>query len=162
MAGIDFGQLRKYVVQPVLRHLDPEIPYSENAVELILGTIAQESQGTYLRQLGGGPALGMIQMEPLTHDDHWKNYLDYRPDLAAKVMDLELPKWLGFKGAEELIGNLYYAVAMCRVHYRRKPGALPATVDGMANYWKRNYNSFKGAGMPREFVENYRKYVENT
>ena len=160
--SIDFKQLREYVVRPVLEHLDPEIPYSLRAENLILGTIAQESHGEYLHQLGRGPALGIIQMEPATHDDIWENFLRYNDSLSERVSALELPEWLGAHGAPELIGNLYYATAMCRVHYWRKPGALPATVEGMANYYKKWYNSFKGAATPKEFIENYRKYVENT
>jgi hypothetical protein len=52
--------------------------HSESAVNLLLGTAAQESQfGTYFRQIGGGPALGVFQMEPDTEIDIWDNYLRY-------------------------------------------------------------------------------------
>lgn len=160
--SIDFGQLRKYVVRPVLHHLAPEIPYSLEAENLIMGTIAQESHGQYLKQLGRGPALGVIQMEPRTHDDIWSNYLAYGQNLAGKVQDLELPRFLGLHGPGELVGNLYYATAMCRVFYRRLPDALPAADDvpGMADLWKRRYNTYLGAGTVAEFISNYHKYVE--
>src|SRR5258708_26545125 len=36
-------------------------------------------------QLGGGPAVGLFQMEPTTHDDCWTNFLNFRPVLAGKV-----------------------------------------------------------------------------
>lgn len=157
--SIDFKQLRSHVVRPVLEHLDPEIPYSLDAENLILGTIAQESHGSYLKQLGRGPALGLIQMEPATHDDIWQNWLEYKPDVAAKVLELELPHYLGLHGAGELVGNLYYAVAMCRVFYRRLPDAIPNDINGMAKLWKRRYNTYLGAGTEREFRDNYRQYV---
>lgn len=54
-----------YVVRPVLRVMSA---WSQPAEDLVMGTAAQESRLTYLRQLGGGPALGLWQMEPATHD----------------------------------------------------------------------------------------------
>ena len=47
------------LVERVLKEVDL---YSESAVNLILGTIAQESRfGTYLKQVGSGIAKGVIQ-----------------------------------------------------------------------------------------------------
>src|SRR5260221_162978 len=54
-------------------------------VELLLGTALQESGLTYRVQLGGGPARGLFQMEPNTHDDIWDNFLKYRVPLATAV-----------------------------------------------------------------------------
>ncbi|KAF0118141.1 MAG: hypothetical protein FD149_866 [Rhodospirillaceae bacterium] len=69
------------VIRPTLLHLGLHSPAAE---ALLLGTAIQESRlGTYLRQTGGGPALGVYQMEPATHEDIWTNFLAYRPDLAA-------------------------------------------------------------------------------
>lgn len=160
--GIDINQLRKYVVTPVLKHLDPAIPYSEAAENLILGTIAQESHGShYIHQLGTGPAVGMCQMEPNTHDDIWKNFLRYKDDLREKVKILELEGWYDDHNAREMAGNNYYAVAMCRVHYWRVPHGLPDAGDirGLAEYWKQFYNTPLGAGTVEEFMQNYRRFV---
>lgn len=157
--SIDFSQLRHHVVRPTLKHFEPVIPYGIEAEDLILGTIAQESHGRYLKQLGRGPALGVIQMEPFTFNDIYDNYLAYQPEIMAKLEDLELPEWLGVHGPKEIIGNLYYAVAMCRIFYRRLPDALPADVEGMADLWKRRYNTYLGAGTREEFIRNYEKYI---
>ena len=57
--------LREDVVRPVLKVMDK---WSEAAENLVLGTAAKESaMGQDLRQRGGGPALGIYQMEPATH-----------------------------------------------------------------------------------------------
>ena len=43
--------------------------YSRNAEELLMLTAACESNlGHYFKQLGGGPALGIFQVEPATYD----------------------------------------------------------------------------------------------
>jgi len=80
------GQLRGDIVYPTLHYIGL---WSDAAETLILGTIAQESRcGEYVKQVGGGPALGICQMEPATHDDIWLNYLHYKPVLAHKIRQL--------------------------------------------------------------------------
>ncbi len=141
--GINPAQLRELIVQPVLKHLELHTLAAEN---LVVGTALVESNAGYLAQIKG-PAFGLWQMEPATHDDVWKNFLAYRHRLSALVKELELPDWYG-NDARELAGNLYYAAAMCRVHYYRVPERLPEPQDaqGMAQYWKTYYNTHLGAG----------------
>ena len=151
---IDPTQLRGLVVFPVLESLGL---HSEAAVDLLMGTCAQESQcGRYLKQLGTGPAIGVFQMEPATHKDLWENFLHHRPQLADKVAALA-----GRKGPrpEEMVGNLNYASAMCRVHYFRRPEALPKTLKGQAEYWKKWYNTAAGAGTVDEYLVNWKRYI---
>jgi hypothetical protein len=113
----------------------------------VLGTALVESNARFIKQVGGGPALGICQMEPATHDDIWAHYLRYDGELAEKLNELQTSASIT-EGASELIGNLYYAVAMCRVHYRRVRSPLPYATDvaGMARYWKQFYNTLLGAG----------------
>lgn len=141
----------KHVIRPTLEHMEMG---GRAAEELLLGTAVQESRLVYLHQLGGGPAKGVFQMEPATHKDLWENYLSYRPDLVGKIRDLTTA---AFPGDQEMEGNMYYAAAMCRVHYRRIPKALPAAGDleDQADYWKEFYNTYLGAGTVEEYIENY-------
>lgn len=159
--GLNDSQLRESVIQPVLQHLGLE---SDAAVQLILATGRQESHLAYLRQLGNGPALGIFQMEPATHDDIWNNYLAYRDELADNVRSLAI----GTKqipDPTQMVGNLFYAAAMCRVHYLRVPEPLPAADDlaGQAQYWKTYYNTELGRGTVDEFIANNNPHhnVEN-
>lgn len=149
---LDVVQFKKYVIQPALKAIGS---YSPAAEELVLGTALQESRLQYLRQLGNGPARGVFQMEPATHDDIWKNYLKYKPDLAADVMALA-----HVRHSESLTTDLLYAAAMCRIHYLRAPAALPEQGDyeGQAAYWKEYYNTYLGAGTEEEYLENWETY----
>lgn len=115
-------QLRRYIIEPVLQDLGL---LSAAAVNLLLGTCAQESRmGHFLRQQGGGPALGIFQMEPATHADIWANYLMFHEDLAGRIWSY-LPDASRSPDPDYLICNLKYATAMARVHYRRSPLPLP-------------------------------------
>lgn len=142
--GINPQQLKLHVIRPTLQHLSLWSPAAE---QLVLGTALTESRGEFIKQLGSGPALGLWQMEPATHDDIWQNYLRYNPELAGAVSELTTAAAIT-KGALEMAGNLYYGGAMCRVHYRRVRHALPTAGDALqlARYWKDFYNTLQGAG----------------
>jgi hypothetical protein len=156
------SQFKDLIVVPTLKYLDPEIPFSDAAVNLLLLTWATESHGgKYIKQLGGGPALSVFQMERATHDDHWKNWLRYKPDLWTKVDTLTLRHQFLLDRFDELAGNLYYATAMARVHYFRSRYPLPSADDeiGLAMMWKDVYNTHLGKGVPDKAINDYRKYV---
>lgn len=132
------------------------------AEQLVLGTAIQESLLVHRRQLGNGPARGLFQMEPATHDDCWTNFLKFRTALAERVRHTLAP------GQEPVATTLEvndrYAAAMCRVRYLRVPAAMPSADDiaAMANYWKQHYNTPLGAGAPEEFLEKWPHYVNAT
>lgn len=137
---IDPSQLLKEIIRPVLKGLDL---WSEAAECIVLGTACVESEcGRWVRQLGGGPALSIFQEEPATHDDIWLNYLAFRPDLARKVRLLMINSENPM--AEEMVGNLLYATAMCRIQYYRFLEPLPGYLRGQAEYWKKYYNTKAG------------------
>ncbi len=152
---MDPSQFRVEVVRPVLVHLGLHSAAAEN---LLVGTALHESGGLrWLRQLGGGPAFGIYQIEPSTHDDIWRNYLRFRPrlnDRVARLAAIEPTR------PEQLITNLAYATAIARVHYLRVPAPLPDADDlgGLARYWKRHFNTHKGAGTVAGFIESYRRF----
>lgn len=143
-------QIRQLIIKPVLETLGL---YSKEAEDLLYGTACKESNcGEYISQYPAGPAKGIFQMEPATANDIYNNYLKYKPDLKARVDALRCD---GLTLEENLMGNLYYAAAMCRVHYLRQPGAIPKDLQGQAEYWKKYYNTSGGKGMAAEYVKAY-------
>lgn len=157
---MDHRQLREHVIRPVLRYLDA---YSESAEELLVLTAAHESlMGEYLHQTGGGPAVGIYQMEPATHDDIWASYLAYRHALAERIAETRTGLFQASgQPALEMAGNLYYATAMARAHYLRVPETLPGSDDslGLAGYWKSHYNTTAGAGTVAQALSHYQRYA---
>ena len=150
---IPASQLKTLIITPVLAKL--ALPNPDAASELLLATAMQESAcGNMIVQEGGGPALGIWQMEPATELDLHTNFLAFRPALAAAISGLTLGSQLA---SSELPGNLYYACAMARVQYYRSPDPLPAVgdVDGQAAFYLRVYNA-GGKATTAEFVANWR------
>jgi hypothetical protein len=164
---IDFYQFREHVVIPTLKYLDSEIPYSEEAVDLLMMTCAHESTGgTYLRQKGMTDvrgAFGVYQMELATHEDIWDNFIENRDSLSDIVKEITSDY---LKPSMDLISNLAYATAMARVHYWRVPEALPSKDD--IRYWpklgiyaKKYYNTHLGKATSSKYVTDYFVWRDN-
>lgn len=129
--------------------------WSEAAEQLLLGTALAESGLTERVQRAGGPAKGLFQMEPRTHDDIWSNFLRYRRPLGTAVSALARDPSAPSSADMEM--NDAYACAMARIHYLRVPAALPPAGDHdrMANYWKAYYNTAGGMGTVTHFVDTW-------
>jgi hypothetical protein len=171
---MDATHLRAYVILPTLKALDLWSPAAET---LLVGTAAHESaMGKYLHQVRG-PALGIYQIEPITHFDVWANFLKYKTGLRDKVLGMIPQNMLRHDsatginyGAESmLMTDLAYATVIARLLYLRIPAPAPdnthlpfpadGDIDGMAAYWKRYYNTPKGAGTVGEFKAHYAQYA---
>ena len=153
-------QLRELIIRPLLEDLAYSglIKYSPAAEDLLIATACAESQcGHYIRQEtndGYGPAMGVYQMEPATAHDIYRSWIKYRPSLYFYY--------------DKFSGNLYcmeYATFMARVHYYRVSEALPAhnpNIDvyltSLGEYWKKYYNTEKGAGTIAGFIKKCEKY----
>ena len=148
---MDKDQLRS-LIERVLR--DSGL-YSESAVELLMLTAATESNlGQFIRQKGGGPALGIFQMEPSTYLDIWNNYIKYGKCKNIKYMYYE-------HGSANIEWDMKHAILMARVHYLRVSEPLPPAdnIVALAGYWKKYYNTKLGKGTVDKAVSKYKRYV---
>lgn len=153
---MDAQQLRD-LIRRVLKQADLIKYEDERDVELLMLTAAVESNlGQYIRQKGGGPALGIFQMEPDTEQDIWRNYIANRKELDWSVVDY----CTNIQDDSELEWNLAYAILMARIHYLRKPGKIPPAddIEGLADYYKRHYNTHLGKSTVEKAIVKYNKY----
>jgi hypothetical protein len=157
--GLDVNQFRLLIVRPALTRLSLWSQASEN---LVLGTALHESHLIYLKQIPNGPALGPFEMEPATHADIWDNYIEYRKDLKSAVSRLA-----SFFSSErpdpgEMVFNLIYAAAMCRIKYARVSDPLPHEGDplSLAKYWKLHYNTNLGKGTVEQALPHFYRSIQ--
>ena len=143
---LNIQQFRDEIVRPTLKEIGL---WSKSAERLVIGTALTESGLEYIKQIGG-PALGLYQCEPKTHKDIWDNFLLYRVPLAKKLNGFNID----YRDHKQLIWNIKYATAICRIHYLRDPNPLPDENDilGMANTWKDCYNTNQGKGTVEDFL----------
>jgi len=133
------------LIKRTLTAFDPAMA-TPVAVNLLLGTAAQESAfGRYLQQVHG-PAVGAFQMEPATFEWLREKYDAKYPELIHRQ-------------ADEMEWDLRLAIIMARLRYRAIPLALPeGDVVALAAYWKQHYNTPLGAGTPEEYIANYQRF----
>ena len=121
--------------------------YKPEALTAILMIIAHESnKGEYLFQVGGGPALGVIQMEPETHDSVWK---------AGESVKENADK-LGLKqDVTQLYKSLEYAIFMARQRLLMDTNPFPTGLKELSKYLKEYWN----AGGAAEELDYYHAFI---
>jgi len=153
---LDISQFRQYIITPALSNLQL---YSKDAEELLVFTCAVESDGgTFLHQISG-PAVGIYQCEPNTHNDIWRNYIIHRNNYVSQL-------GLNFgvstiPDVSRLMSDLLYASAICRLHYRRVKEALPPADDAekLYDYYKQYYNTSAGKSKKATSLRKYQAFL---
>ena len=147
---------KKQLIQAIISILTPApVSFaSSSAITLLVLTAATESKGgTYIKQING-PACGIFQMEPFTCRD-----IEAR---APGALHEWLVKMRGdYEHDYAMTYHLDYAIAVARVKYFmvREPLPTPDNIIGMALYWKKDWNTYEGAGKVDTAVDNYNLYI---
>lgn len=116
---------------------------------------AHESRmGTYLQQVKG-PALGMFQMEPRTHDDLFDNFLIQQPKLLNWVLDHSTPS----HHADQMAWNLKYSICMFRVFFMRFKEPIPVSIYDQSKYLKKYWNTEAGKATAQDYYKAYTEFV---
>jgi len=131
------------------------------AIDLVYETGYVESRYEYIKQLGTGPARSFWQVEPgMTGAlDNVKNYLGFRPKLAARCAEVtktDIDYWV--KGTEQdwdeiLLVNIASGIVHCRLKYWRSPLPLGSNAKENSKIWKTAYNTHLGSGTREKYIE---------
>lgn len=149
---MQYNQLKEAIIK-ILQKL--QLPINEDVVNLISEIACVESNcGDYIKQING-PACGIFQIEPNTAKDIINNYLAYRTQYKNKVMSTYINS---MTIEENLMYNLAFSVALCRIFFLRISESVPNTVEGRAEYWKKYYNTAYGKGTVEDYIKKVEKY----
>jgi len=137
------------------------------AEELVLGTAIKESGLIHLKQIGGGPACGLWQIEPFTGRDIIERYYyrDFRLRAVSRMLNRVLnqanPVILEERLIRELTSNLVLGCIVCRLKYRDAKPKLPnaGDLEAQSHYWKDHYNTAAGDGKPEEYVSAWKRIM---
>ena len=147
---------------------------SEEAVDLLMMTMAHESHlGTYLWQING-PAQGAFMIEPETWLDTMK-YIERKEWQGCIPWGQGLYGWY-YKPEENTEAsplNLSDSIVIARLHYWRVEEALPKKPSedsetygkydylmDLAVYAKKYYNTELGSATAEKYYEDYVRYVD--
>lgn len=114
--------------------------------------VAHESKGgTYWEQQGGGPALGIIQMEPWVHDDVWK-HSDNIHKWAKKLGYIE--------NVDLLRTSITYNILMMRSRFAMDTNPFPNDMLSMAEYLNNFWNGGDlGKATPEKYLNDFGWWV---
>ena len=141
-------QLLELIISPTHKYMGGNYQ-SDSADLLSLCTAAIESDCGYFIKQVNGPALGVWQMETVTHNDIWKNcdiliarvYQEFIANLAVCSVG----------ESKSLTTSPLYACAMARLKYSMDSNPLPKVTGNRKDderafydYYKRVYNTELG------------------
>lgn len=127
------------------------------AIKLLAGTACAETDfatfpDVHPEKLG----VGVTQFDQIGFDDVIKRT---RPKNVRKFHANYNYDWSTLT-LDKLAYDPELALAITRLKYMLVPESLPTTVEGMAKYWKRYYNTYaaNAKGTPEKFLEDFRAH----
>lgn len=151
------AQLQELIAKPTLEKIPKG--YSEESLLAFMMCVAHESNcGEYIKQING-PALGLIQMEPTTHNSVWK-FGDSIWDNAEKlgiISSIEAAHDIHPK-PERLLYDLAYNVFMFRQRMFMKPESIPKGPSQISMYLKEHWNSIHGSADGYSYLNDWKRW----
>lgn len=146
------------IIDNVLLELDPTIPYSQTAKELLLLTVAVESDcGTANLKKSNG-SIGWFQILPSTMKETYQWACDQKM-LKWKLDQLKETSEVHFHAAIARI--YYYRMAKLPTVYWIKGGRgkmTEASIPAIATCWKNIYNTELGKGTVEGAIVKYKRF----
>jgi hypothetical protein len=119
--------------------------HSDHCVELLAMIAAHESLGGKYRKQIGGPALGLFQIEPVTHNSVW----DHSDSIRARAKRHGITE-----DVSKLESDDRYSIWVARHYLAQDPNPLPKTPEAMAAYCKSYWNR-TGKATPEKYMNDW-------
>lgn len=154
---MDIGQFDKYVLVPALNIIGL---YTPSAHVLMLGTGIIETNYHYIKQFNDGPGNGIYEIEEATYNDIYR-YLCRHENMRLKETCMSSCLYSAWPDKESLIYNLRWCTIICRIKYHMIPDKIPSSFDaeGMAEYYKKYYNTEKGEANLEKAVDTFKHVI---
>lgn len=124
--------------------------HSDAAANLLAMICAHESLGgKFRRQIGGGPARSIYQIEKIAHDDVWDRSRSMHRN-AARV---------GIKRDWSQIEDDKYATFVARHIIMLDPKPIPTKPEEMARWCKERWNK-GGKATPEKYLNDYMRWKD--
>lgn len=122
--------------------------HSDACVELLAMICAHESLGGKHRKQIGGPALGLFQIEPVTHNSVW-NHSD---SIRARAKRYSITE-----DVSKLESDDRYSIWVARHYLAMDKNPLPKTPEAMAAYCKSYWNR-TGKAAPEKYLNDWQAW----
>jgi len=137
-------EVKETIVRVCSRFHTPDL-----RVNLISGIIAVETQfGTYPdRSVGSG--IGIMQFDPIAFEDVKINTNRIYKELVWREFDINIDLVELCCLRYDIHMNIIFGV----LKLLRIPEILPLSIEGEAQYWKKYWNTRKGAGTIQDYLD---------
>jgi hypothetical protein len=126
------------------------------AINLLLETACVETcLGTYQDPTPNGAGWGLTQGDAIGVLDVAKRTRDVDARRIRHAFGFEIYNTIG----PDLANNPLKAFVFTRCFYKLIPEAIPETLQGRAEYWKKYYNTHLGKGTVNEYIEKAERYL---
>ena len=123
------------------------------SIALLVETAMQETQLGKYRDPTVGAGRGLTQFDEMPLADCIQRAKQSESDIAKNQFGIDIYRI----EHNDLDYAPLVAMIMTRLKYKRIPEAIPKTIEGRAEYWKKHYNSMLGKGTVEEYIHNANK-----
>lgn len=128
--------------------------HNHDFVTLSAMIAAHESHGgKWRRQVGGGPALGIFQIEPPTHNDVW----DRSRSIHGNAVKAGIKR-----DTNRLADSDEYSIFVCRHIVMLDPDPIPNTPTEMARWCKAKWNTEAGKATAEKYLNDWQLWRDGT
>jgi len=120
------------------------------SIALLIETAMQETQLGKYRDPTDGAGRGITQFDKMPLEDCIQRAKQSEADIALEKFGVDIYKI----DHDDLDYAPLVSFIMTRIKYKRIPDAIPKTIEGRAEYWKKHYNSILGKGTVEEYIHN--------
>ncbi|MCP4476896.1 MAG: hypothetical protein GY818_02250 [Planctomycetaceae bacterium] len=124
------------------------------AKQLLIETAQQETHlGSFRDFKPYEHGVGLCQFDPIGFKDVMERTRRHTKEIIKTEFALNLDK----VQHRDLAYSPFLSLLFCRLFYRLRKEEIPFDLSGRGSYWKRHYNTMKGAGTWSEYVQNANK-----
>ncbi len=168
-------ELSKIVSETIWKK-KPTLEYAHNVAALLVGTAIAESSLRYRRQKGfatntlyGAWGLWQCEIGSITTSLNFirkdsallERCNQYIPKNVIQCRSMnEFQAFPDIVKMNAIMKDDGLACLFSRLHYLRQPGAVPDTLAGQAEYWKKYYNTICGKGTVERYIEAVNAAIE--
>jgi len=125
-----------------------------NARALLLETSAAETGMGDAHDSSWWVGIGLMQFDEIGFIDVQQRTSRAKKDLVLKCFGVDIDRVVH----TDLRWSPLLSVIFARLKFQLVPSAIPSTIEGRADYWKKWYNSSLGKGTPEHYIKSAVKY----
>ena len=125
-----------------------------NSYNMLMETMCAETLLGNMKDTDDKQGMGLPQIDRIKYDDIILNSQEHQAKIWNKWhIDINLVTF------ESLRYDWKSSIIFMRIGYKRIRESFPSTREDRSRYWKKWWNTYKGAGKPSEYMERSNRFL---